>query len=74
MYKAVKEAAYRGSKGLDVFKRMWEGERTKEVMARVKGSFARDTEFSVLMEGEKGVPVWGWGEGVGGGKEEGEKG
>jgi len=72
MYKAVKEAAWNGSRGLDVFKRMWEGERTREVMARVKGSFARDAEFGVLMEGEKGLPVWGWSEGVSGGKEGGK--
>lgn len=70
MYKAVKEAAYNGSAGLDVFKQMWEGERTREVMARVKGSLARDTEFGVLLEGGEGVPVWGWSEGVGKGKEE----
>jgi hypothetical protein len=69
MYEAVKEAAYNGSRGLDVFKRMWEGERTREVMMRVKGSLARDGEFGVLVEGEKKVPVWGWSEEVGGGKE-----
>jgi hypothetical protein len=73
MYKAVKEAAYNGSRRLDVFKRMWEGERTREVMARVKGSLARDAEFGVLVQGEEGVPVWGWNEGVGGEKKE-EKG
>ena len=55
-----------------MFKRMWEGERTREVMARVKGSFARDAEFGVLVEGEEAVPVWGWSEGIGDGKERGK--
>jgi len=65
MYKAVKDAAWNGSQRLDVFKRMWEGDRTREVMARVKGSLAKDGEFGGFVEG---VPVLGWSEGGGVGK------
>lgn len=56
MFQGVRGAILSGSRKLDVFRKTWDDGRTREVLARARGSWAGNADVS----GAEGVPEWGW--------------
>jgi len=56
MYKSVREAILGGSRALDVFRKTYESQKTKEVMLRGRGSWAGSMDVTAAAN----EPTWGW--------------
>jgi len=56
MYRCVRQATWEGSRALDVFRKTYESPKMREVMLRVRGSWASSSD--VTAAGDQ--PDWGW--------------